>query len=68
MMETYEIVDLNAAGEIIGTQAFECNDNSSALKMAREMIGEHAVEVWHRGRRIARFASAYPAANRRPIR
>ena len=52
-MATYNLF-LMRDGTPVGRLERECDDDLDALAAARDLCGEHAVEVWQDGRLIAR--------------
>lgn len=49
-------------GHIMRFTEYEAPDDASATALAREQEGEHALELWCRHRRVARFEASDPAS------
>ena len=52
-MATYKLFLMRGGGPV-GQQERECHDDLEALEAARDLCGDHAVEVWQGERLIAR--------------
>jgi hypothetical protein len=56
-MPDYSVYILNSAGHFINFVALDCADDDDAEKQARQLVDGHAVELWQRARKIAKFDS-----------
>ena len=59
-MLDYRIYFLGANGRISRAVAFECEDDAAAIKVAREHIHEHAMELWQQARMVERIEPSAP--------
>ena len=48
-------------GHIMRFAEYEAPDDGSAMALAREQVGEHALELWCRHRRVGSFEPAEAA-------
>lgn len=60
-MTHYRLYRINGAGRIFGVHAAECESDEHAASLARSTVGKisgcAAIEVWDRGRQVARVPS-----------
>ena len=54
-MPQYRAYIISSDGEFQNSTAFECADDAVALKMAKQLVDGHHVELWQLTRKIATF-------------
>lgn len=59
-MLDYRIYFLGANGRISRAVAFECEDDATAIELARQHSHEHAMELWQQARMVERFERKPP--------
>jgi hypothetical protein len=56
----YRAYTLTLEGNVVDMKTYDCETDDEAVRMARELIGDHAIEVWEGPRRVARLKARSP--------
>lgn len=59
-MPDYRAYIIGPDGHFQDFVQLDCADDEEALKRARDLVGEHGLELWQRARKIARFDKKEP--------
>jgi len=60
-MPHYRVFSLDRAGHFADVEEMFCVNNAEAIQRAHKMADGHGVEMWQRGRMVARTAKKDPA-------
>ncbi len=61
-MAEYRVYFIGSDGAITGRVDIVCNDDEEAKRVAKQMVDEHAIELWQNSRRIEMFLPDDPPA------
>ena len=54
-MHGYRAYIIGKDGRIQDRVEFQCDDESEAKELAKQLVDGHAIELWDQARKIARF-------------
>lgn len=56
MIQTYRaILSVGPNRHVVGAKDFDCTSEEEAINKAKQLVDDHKVELWNRGRFIACF-------------
>ena len=55
-MPEYRVYIVGSDGNFKSSVALNCADDQEAMEEAKQLVDGHDVELWHRARKIAKFA------------
>jgi hypothetical protein len=56
-MPTFRIYTIGSHGHFMSGKDIECADDQEAIQKAQQAVEGHGIELWERGRFIARLAA-----------
>jgi hypothetical protein len=54
-MPEYRIYTIGSDGHFYSSAPLDCANDTEAMKQAKQLVGGHDVELWHRDRKVATF-------------